>query len=217
MTFKWDDIYLSDSTTRAFDVTVNGRQLIQEAQFLRAAAAAFYGRANKRIQLAFSITRNFATIKLAEQWILGHHGDLANRSTLTITTGLDSESSEDIICQNAVLESVDFPRIRGISVEARYTFLIPAITGIGPTPTHDDAFITGSFPIPSGADSVTVTGLALLGAPQRIFPTVRKPDATAFTLIACPVDGTYTTDGFTAALSGETDSADYWLDYALVL
>lgn len=218
MIFKWDTVYLSDaSTARAYAITVNGRQLVQEAQFLRAESAAFFGRKNRRLSIAFSVRRNFETIKLAEQWMLGHHSELTHRATLTITTGQASETQEDIVCQDAVLESVDFPVYRGILVEARYQFLVPSITGTGPTPTHDDNLITGSFDIPSGADSVTVDDLDLIAAPTRVFCTVRKPSADAFTIIASPVDGSFATTGFTAALSAETDSADYILDYALVL
>lgn len=218
MIFKWDTVYLSDAAlTRAYAITVNGRQLVQEAQFLRAESASVFGRKNRRLVIAFSVKRNFATIKLAEQWMLGHHAELTHRATLTITTGLDSETQEDIVCQDAVLESVDFPSYRGITVEARYQFIVPSITGTGPTPTHDDNLITGSYDIPNGASSVTVDDLTLIGAPQRVFCTVRKPSADAYTIIASPVDGSFATTGFTAVLSAETDSADYILDYALVL
>ena len=77
--------------------------------------------------------------------------------------------------------------------------------------------IAGTFSIGNLADSGTVTGLNLASSviPRRIFPKVRKP-AGGLNMFANIVDGTMTQDGFDFTLSGETDSADYKLDYLIV-
>lgn len=214
MKIKWDSDWLADDTVKPFGLTVNGQRVVQVAHFLRAAQAAFFTRKNTSLRLSFSVVQTFSTIKSAELWVLQHYGSIGDQATLTLRVGQTSESPEDVICQNAVLETVEFPRILGVSVEARYTFSIPGITGVSVTPDSDE-MQSGTASIGNGVASVTVTGLGLSVPPVRVLVSVRKPSA-GYNLFASAVDGSFTTDGFTADLSGLTNSADYQLDYTLM-
>jgi hypothetical protein len=75
--------------------------------------------------------------------------------------------------------------------------------------------ITGTWPLPNGSSSGTVSGLALASVPKFVSLSV-KPPADGLFLSANPTSDP-TTDGWDYALSGETDSADYVLSYMAVL
>ncbi len=78
--------------------------------------------------------------------------------------------------------------------------------------------VCGTFQIDNLASSGTVTGLQLDSGliPRRVFPRVRKPSG-GFNMFACIVDGTVTSDGFQFTLTGQTDSANYFLDYLMIV
>lgn len=74
---------------------------------------------------------------------------------------------------------------------------------------------TGAHAIGNGVSTETITGLALATAPTAALLTVRSP-AGGLVLVAISVVGSFSTDGFTFAMSGVTDSANYILDYILL-
>lgn len=89
--------------------------------------------------------------------------------------------------------------------------------GISPNTTPDipaDS-MDGEFAIPNGSATVTVTGLNLSAVPRRVFAVVRKP-VGGENLFPTVVQGSITTDGFTADLGGATDSSLYKLEYLLI-
>lgn len=89
------------------------------------------------------------------------------------------------------------------------------IGGTSPTPDVLVNAIRGSYNLTSGADSGTVTGLALSSTPVSVLlHPIRKP-AGGFNLFATPISGTLTTDGFQFTLSGAPDLSTYWLDYVI--
>jgi hypothetical protein len=74
----------------------------------------------------------------------------------------------------------------------------------------------GTQAITSGADSVTVTGLALATVPAQVLVTVRKHTGGQ-NLFATVRDDSITTDGFVADLSAATDASTYKLDFLAIL
>jgi len=78
-------------------------------------------------------------------------------------------------------------------------------------PTVPSAF--GIFSIPDASDSGTVTSLNLAATPRGVILTVRKP-AGGVNISASLVDAP-TSDGFAFTLTGQTDSANYKLQYLL--
>jgi hypothetical protein len=214
MKIKWDTEWLADDTRHAFGLTANGKRLVQETQLLRALNLTFFDRGNRRLQLGFSVWRAFGTTRLSEEFMLAHFHALPGKATLTIRCGLSSETPTDYVCQDCVLEAVEFPEVKGTAVATRYSILIPAVSGIATTVT--DECLSGTFAIPSGVSTVTVTGLALAATPQQVIANVRKP-ANGYQMFAVVVDGTQSASGFTAHLSGLTNSASYRLDFLLKL
>ncbi len=74
----------------------------------------------------------------------------------------------------------------------------------------------GTQAIAAGADSVTVTGLALAAAPGQVLVTVRKATGGA-NLFASVRGDTITSNGFTADLSAAADAATYALDWLVIV
>lgn len=75
--------------------------------------------------------------------------------------------------------------------------------------------VDGEFPIPSGVDFVTVTGLALSAVPRCVFVNIRKP-AGGLNLFGSVVTGSVTAGGFEVDFNGITDASTYKLDYYLI-
>jgi hypothetical protein len=65
-------------------------------------------------------------------------------------------------------------------------------------------------------DSGTVTGLALPSVPAQVLVSMRKLTG-GLNLSAIVRSDSISTDGFTFDLSAATDSADYQLDYLVLL
>lgn len=76
--------------------------------------------------------------------------------------------------------------------------------------------IRGTQAVAAGANSVTVSGLALASAPAQVLVTMRKLTG-GLNLFATVRDDSITTDGFTLDLSGTTDAATYKVDYLVIL
>jgi hypothetical protein len=76
--------------------------------------------------------------------------------------------------------------------------------------------LRGTVAIASGADSVTVSGLALASTPGQVLVTVRKATG-GLNLFATVRGDSITTGGFVADLSAATDAATYQLDYLVVV
>lgn len=216
MKFKWDTVQLSDDTYRAAGVSVNGRQVVQEANFLRAATASLFARKNRSIQLSFSVQRTFGTIRACEEFVLNHHNTLVDSGTLTARVGLNTESPYDVLLQNAVLEAVSFPRYTGVAAEVQYQFRAPKVSGIVYSPPPDADMRTGTLSINNGVSTQTFTGLAFPSAPLRVLAIVVKP-LNGAQIFATVVDGTLTTDGFRVDFDATIPAAGYKLNYLAVL
>jgi hypothetical protein len=218
MRIRWDSIWLTDETGQQpqFGLTLNGRQIVQEEQFLRAAAEQLFPRANRVVRLAFRSERTFSTIKAAELFVAGHYDTLVNGpATLTLRCGLDSESPVDVLVQNAVLESIEMPVYRGTSVTNGYRFAAPRISAIY-TPPAEGEVRSGTLSINNGVSTQTFTGLAFPSAPARVLVNVVKPSG-GMQIFGTMVDGTITTDGFRVDFDAIVPATGYKLTYFAVL
>jgi hypothetical protein len=194
--------------------TLNGRQIVQEAQFLRAAYSTFFSRGNRSITLSFSVSRLFGSVENAELFMLGHYASLSDGpASLVLTCG-----STNVFVADAVLESVSEPVYVGCSVTVQYHFRAPRIlTAYSLVTTDFDAMTqSGSQSIPAGVSSHSLTGLAFPSVPIRILGTVALP-AGEDIIVGGPVIGSETTDGFDIVLSAITPSANYRFNYVVVL
>ena len=211
MNIRFGSDWLADETTRVSQFTIDGSQLVQEADFLRATHALFIARRNRRRTITFQTDRLFGTIQAAESFIFQHYEDVGDQDDLMIRIGLPGEGTLDVTFPDAVLESVQHQPPIGVTILSRYTFRVSAFSGIAVSPP-DDEFESGTFDIPNGQAFVVVTGLALSASPDQVLVTVRKPN-NGLTLVASVDGSTITSGGWTAWFSGNTDSANYKLDW----
>ena len=192
----------------------NGRQLVDEADFFRAATATFYGRGARSVAFAFAVLRTFDSAAEAEAFALLHHNDLPDEGELRVTCdggGLDGKT----VTLAAVLEAVDLEGVSGASVRLRYAYRGSAwASDESPVPEPDLTMTRrANIAIDSGATSVAVVFASALSGVPFVQCTVLMPTAGGDAIFATVREDTISATGFTADLSGPTPGAGYKLSY----
>jgi hypothetical protein len=109
------------SWTDAHDVQLNGRQIVQDAQFLRALAAQPLARGNAVNLLQFTVTRQHVSVAEAAAYMLTAFSSLPQSGTATIICGACGESL--LTCTfSAVLE--EMPKCGFLGTRTDTTFLL---------------------------------------------------------------------------------------------
>lgn len=86
---------------------INGSRAVQEAQFFRANARTFYDRGNRRTEITFETTRQFADQVSAESFILLHETQFPGQFLATFMAGRSGGgSTASRYLKNAVVEAV---------------------------------------------------------------------------------------------------------------
>lgn len=219
-------VLASPSLTGAplFGLTLNGREIIQETDFLRAVAATFYARGNRTTELAFNVTRLFTTLREAQRFALTHATGLPSRGTLQVLVG-EGADTETVYLEGVVLESADIVSQRGVAIVVRYVLKGPAAWTSdvpaslpGETEAGEGTLVLrrGQVSITSGATSVAVTfSAALSSVPAAVSVTISRPTGEAIVGASVRQD-TIATTGFTADLDAPTPSANYKLNYVAI-
>jgi hypothetical protein len=109
------------SWTDAHDVELNGVQIVQDAQFLRAQAAQPLARGNEVNQLRFTVTRQHVSVAEAAAYVLTTFSSLPGSGTATIICGASGEIP--LTCTfSAVLEAM--PKSSFLGTRSDMTFLL---------------------------------------------------------------------------------------------
>jgi len=109
------------SWTDAHDVQLNGKQIVQDAQFLRALAAQPLARGNQVNQLLFTVTRQHVSVAEAAAYVLTAFSSLPGSGTASILCGASGE--EVLTCTfSAVLE--EMPKCSFLGTRTDTTFLL---------------------------------------------------------------------------------------------
>jgi hypothetical protein len=210
-------------TQAASRVRLNGRQLVDEADFFRAVTAAFYPRGNLGVVFSFQTQWQFNTTKDGEVFALTHISNLPmgpdDTGVVQCVCGYPP-STQTVYLNNAVLESANIVQYDGESVTVEYTLRGPSFqTDIPPDiPSYPDpdeltlVYRRSSVAIASAATSVAVT----FSSPFTTNPVVVAvvTGVTGSVAIFCRVlSDTVTTSGFTAELSVATPDNTYTLNY----
>src|ERR1044071_1845244 len=96
MTIQYDAVWIGDDEQPGRATSLNGRQIVQEADFMRAASAMFFARHNRSINLAVTVTRKFDTVAECELFKLGHYDQLVDGpALLTCRCGAFGETTTD--------------------------------------------------------------------------------------------------------------------------
>lgn len=117
--------------TDAHDVQLNGKQMVQDAQFLRALAAQPLARGNQVNQLRFTVTRQHASVAEAEAYILTAFSFLPTSGLATIICGAYGESP--LTCTfSAVLEEMPESVFHGTRTDTTFVLRGGLITSLSP-------------------------------------------------------------------------------------
>jgi hypothetical protein len=218
---KYGDHWLTGNGTDPFwtaaqNVRLNGQRVVQEEHFLRAAAMAFFTRGGRSQVLEFSVGREFASHAAAEAFLLTHFQSLPEQADVEIHLHVEpGDDAQIATITGAVLSALPIGPRDGIWIgQIGYALKFGTVSGVTTLPSPEPVVRAGTAAIPSGVDTLALTGLANMGAaPSQIVCTVRKPTAGDFNLVATVLDNSITATGFTVELSGLTDKAGYKLDY----
>jgi hypothetical protein len=109
------------SWTDAHDVQLNGRQIVQDAQFLRALAAQPLARGNQVNQLRFTVTRQHVSVAEAATYVLTAFSSLPGSGMATIVCGASGEVPLTCVF-SAVLE--EMPKGSFLGTRTDTTFVL---------------------------------------------------------------------------------------------
>lgn len=215
-------------------LSLNGQQIVEEAQFFLAAAATFFARENAGTVLQFSVERLFSTVGAAEVFILTHQGNLPRRGTVSAVCGLgESEFSAEfggeefrgqaVFLRNAVLESAVITKYEGAAVTVQYTIkgglwttdVPPEVPG--ETEDAEDFIVMrrGKVPVGSGEHTIAVAFSAPLSGVPVVKADIIGPTGSDAIGGHVLLD-TITNAGFTYKADAATPNDDYELHYIAV-
>jgi hypothetical protein len=105
-----------------FGITLNGAQIIDDVALFRAVSAVIYGRQAQKTTYKFRVTRQFSSLRLAQEFLYTHQGTLAANADLLITCGAPGDQSTVKLAACAYA-AIDIIEVSGISVVIEYTFI----------------------------------------------------------------------------------------------
>jgi hypothetical protein len=158
--------------TDAHEVLLNGEQVVQDAQFLRAVAAQPLARGNAVNVLQFSVTRQHVSVAEAAAYVLTAFGSLPASGTAQIICGASGESL--LTCTfDAVLQEMSKGTFRGTRSDTTFVLRGGLITMAAPLAVNgvDGAAFETVYGYPQGgsvdggslADALMPAGLGLDG------------------------------------------------------
>jgi hypothetical protein len=117
--------------TDAHDVRLHGRQLVQDAQFLRAVAAQPLARGNQVNQLRFTVTRQFSSVAQASAFAVTAFSMLPTSGLVVMVCGAYGESP--LTCTfSAVLEEMPESVFHGTRTDTTFVLRGGLITALSP-------------------------------------------------------------------------------------
>lgn len=233
MIVLFNTTYLAPGQYQAADkVRLNGEQIVDEADFFRAATKAYFPRGNVGIEFSFVTHWSFPTLVAAEVFALTHIGQLPMTNTdsdlLQCTCGEVTPATQQVVYgANAVLKSARILEYKGTSVDVEYTLLVPAFSssvppgGVPAYPNPNElvqVFRRGKIAIPNGATTVVVAYSSALPGLPGADPYCWVSGPTGSPIFGSEtLTDTVTTSGFTAQLSTPAPSGAYFLNYAVFM
>jgi hypothetical protein len=232
MQILYETTYLAPGQAQsAADIVLNGSQIVDEADFFRAATKTYFPRGNLGIEFAFSVWYVFPTSVAAEIFLLTIPGMLPMTNTdngvLQCNCGAETPATSQIAYMaGAVLKDVQIKQV-GVSVMIRYSFVGPGFSSSVPQsglPTFpnpneiNQVFRRGKIAITLGATTVAVVFSSQLPGLPGADPYCWVSGPTGAEMFTCEtLTDTVTTLGFTAALGEAAPAGGYYLNYAVFM
>jgi hypothetical protein len=135
----------------AHDVRLNGRQLVQDAQFLRAVSAQPMARGNAVNELQFTVTQQHGSVAVAAAFALTAFSLLPASGSATVVCGALGETP--VTCMfAAALEAIPVCTFRGTRTDVTFVLRGGAITAAASSAvlTVDGALFGTTYSFPAG-------------------------------------------------------------------
>jgi hypothetical protein len=228
-----DTAYLAPGQAQsAADIVLNGQQVVDEAEFFRAASVTFYPRGNQRTTFEFSVNYVYATAVLAEVALLTFPSQVPMTALATgmlqCLCGAETPATSQICYMpGSVLERIAVTQI-GVSLKVRYFIVGPGFTtstpgqGLPTFPNPNEivqVFRRGKILITPGATTVAVVFSSALPGTPGCDPECYVSATTGLAgFEAWALTDTVTTAGFTAQLAAACPvSGTYYLNYVVFM
>ena len=88
------------------ELRINGRPLVQEAQFLRAQKIKMFARGNRKTTVSFTVKRLHDSIQAAQVFMIQHYNLLPSEGTLRLKMISDSGGAQNLTMEDSVLGAV---------------------------------------------------------------------------------------------------------------
>lgn len=232
MQILFETTYLAPGQAQsASGIALNGRQIVDEAAFFRAATKTFYPRGNLSVKFEFTVWYVYATSVLAEVALLTLPGQLpmtnADNGVLQCLCGAETPATSQICYMaGAVLEDVSLQQI-GVSIGVRYSFVGPGFststpqTGLPTFPNPNEitqVFRRAKIAITPGATTVAAVFSSALPGLPGVDPECYVSAPTGSSVFeAWALTDTVTTLGFTAQLAAACPGSGYFLNYVVFM
>lgn len=202
------------------DLSVNGQQVVEEQQFVRAATAAFVPRENESVRVQFTALRTCGSRRAADAFALMHWQSVPHAGLLAIVCGSGADL-QTVYLRDALLTAAQVVDRRGVSVRVQYAFVgskleteipVEALPG-EPAPQEENPVKRrGPTAIPAGVSSLAVPFASPLASQPVVFVSVSRPTGGA-RIDAVLCKETVTVNGFTVELSAPTPDDTYQLEW----
>lgn len=217
MRIKFANLFLSNGGLEGpSGLSVNGEQVIDDAGFFRALATVYYARGNDSTSVSFTVTREHASEKAAEVYVLTHRKNVPKEGDLVFYCGFPGDEQQ-VALLGAVLAGTSAVYL-GRTSRLTYTLQggLPETDSIPEgEEIDDDVTRRGKVSIGNGAATVSVTFSTMTGAPYVTCNVYCPSGGDA--IFATVVDGSITSSGFDVILSGPTPNGDYKLGYVAIV
>jgi hypothetical protein len=222
MKIRFAGIQLTDwADFPAQQVSVNGQTVFEAVDIVRAAARRFFSRLNDSNVLQFAVSREFATHREAQVFLLTHFSLLPKFGLCEVVCGVTGETPQSVFMSNAILSASPAGTFGGVEATVAYTIQFGiATTDIPPNFLigGEEMILRGKENIPSDVDSIAVLFDPAFppGTDVIVTPAVAKPSGSSSNLFATVRDDLVDVNGFTAELSADTTDALHKLNWIAI-
>ena len=233
MQILFETTYLAPGQAQSADqIALDGEQIVDEADFFRAATRTFFPRGNISVSFEFTVHYVFNTLGAAEVFLLTLPGQVpmtsADNGVLQCICAPEIPSqTATCYMSGAVLRKCSIVKAVGVSISVRYSFVGPGFTSSVPgtgLPTYPNpneitqVFRRGKIALLPGATSQAVTYTSALPGAPGADPYCWISGPTGGAMFDCwTADDTVTTAGFTAQFAAAVPGSGYYLNYAVFM
>ena len=134
MTIEFDGVILAqyrNPAMAAFNLVLDGVQIMQELSLVRSAEALLLARRNRIVSLSFSVARTFSSVAAAEIFMLGYYRILPDGPAsllFKLARVGGAQSARIAVCKQSVLRGITIPKIYGTGLTVNFQFQTPDIS-----------------------------------------------------------------------------------------